>query len=475
MENPAHLQDFRNLIDKCQSLKRQGLLAHTTKCRNSLLMSYLDEMKTQTSNHRFKRASTTIDRNRHQPRHMRRRLSYRQSLPSIGEEEAKVSSEANGGEKKGKKHSESRPTFLRFSSPPPEETRGKRPAMVLKGEDLKRRPVRASADESLTKGSAYSSSDGNTPIQKASSNLLQKKSALRKQSNPVLPSPLVSPPTESSPRTKRRLRKPQKSQLADTSTRNPPLAKLRDDSKFTSSEFQADVEDFDAISPLSVEGVEDILAGSSIVTSNKAAIQSKLEMIEPTQSAITIQAEVHFDAQERRESPGKGVKKASDTSPGSLIPPPPIAPRPPSRSPSPLPTTSSLSVQSSSIPSPSSSPTPRLATISPTTLEDASYSQGLDRSSDLLIPRDRTSSSPPAGGGEESPLHDSSPCDTETDTDTLLPYQWSNASGSLPRSKVLSPNSPTASRRRLSFERKRLSFEQMKLTLEQKRPSFDKK
>ena len=151
----------------------------------------------------------------------------------------------------------------------------------------------------------------------------------------------------------------------------------------------------------------------------------------------------------------------SKTSSDSLIPPPPVAAHSPSRSPSPLHVTSP-SVQTSSVPSPSSSPTPHLATVSSTTLEETSYSQDLGRSSDLLIPRERTNSSPPAGDEDDSPLHDSSPCDTETDTDNLLPHQWSNASGSLPRSKALSPNSPTTTIRRLSFERKRLSFEQMK-------------
>ena len=168
--------------------------------------------------------------------------------------------------------------------------------MVLKGENLKRRPVRGSADEVSVKGrsGSLSSSDGITPVQKppqSASNLLLKKSAPRKQSNPVLPSPLASPPTESSPRTKRRLRKPQKSQLADVSARNPPLAQLKDDSKFTSSEFQADVEDFDAVSPLSVESVEDRLPESSTVAVNEAAIRSELETGEHAPGALTIQAE----------------------------------------------------------------------------------------------------------------------------------------------------------------------------------------
>ena len=53
--------------------------------------------------------------------------------------------------------------------------------------------------------------------------------------------------------------------------------------------------------------------------------------------------------------------------------------------------------------------------------QDSVYSQDLNHSSDLLIPRSQSSSSPPLPK-VDSPFRGSSPGDTETDTHTLLPH-----------------------------------------------------
>ena len=430
-------------------------MAHATKSKNTLLMSYQDEMRTPDSQHRFKRASTTVDRSR-QPRNARRRPSYQhhQSLPSIGEEEPKT--KASGNEEKERKHSETRPSSLKFS---PEESRGKKSVVLMKGEDLKKWPP---TGEISAKGLGYiSSSDGNTPVQKASQTIfvrLPKKSALKKHvtnPNPIALSPLASPPAEASPRLKRKVKKSPKHTLSDkSSSRNPPLAQLKDDSKFTSSEFQADVEDFDAVSPISVTSMsEKTTTGDDvncIVATNEVAL--KRESDSHTASTITVQAEVHVSAQERREPTPKQPSTASIS---SLIPPPPVAPRPSYHS-------SPVIHSSPPLPSPPSSSSPRTQqnAISTDTQQDSDYCQDLGHSNDPLLPRQRSSSSPSPPERDNTLLHGSSPCDTETDTDTLLPpRQWSSTSGSLPRnSKALSPNSPTTARRKkLSFERRRAS------------------
>jgi hypothetical protein len=440
VESPVQLQAFRNCIDKCQSLRRQGQ-SHTARSKNDLLTSYKDELKSPSSHSKFKRASTIIEHSR-PPRHPKRRLSYQHSLPSIGEEGG------TGNARKGKKRSDARPNFLKFSNPPPEESRSKRAVVVMKGEDLKKRPARASAGETSTKGSV-SSTDGVTASKQTSqtsTSFQPKRTAGRKNvgsQQPTALSPLTSPPVEASPRRVRKARKPP----AEKQSRNPPLSQLRDDSKFTSSEFQADVEDFDAVSPMEERKTE-----GCIVTANEMALTPI------SRATVTIEAEVHLESGERHKL---DTKEASITSVSSLILPPPPSPRPSSRSASPISSPSliirhfpplTLSPPPKSH-SPRTSPFPNntttTATIPPTEGGD-SYAHNC--SSDLLIPRERADSSPPPPSRDS--LHDSSPCETETDTDTLLPRPTSsNSGGSLPRGKALSPNSPTSSTRKLSSVR----------------------
>ena len=430
-------------------------LPQTTKSKNNLLMTYQDEIRTPTTQYKFKRASTTVDRGGR--RHAKRRLSYQHSLPSIGEEEPKTKPESGSEnvKEKRRKQLDSRPTFLRFSSPPREEVAGKGTAVVMKQEDMKMRPMRTSADE---KGSTYvSSSDTTTTTDKASlsiSNLRPKKSPVRKYvTNPTPDSPLNSPPAEVSPRMKRRPRKTPKTVLSNKSSHHPPLSELREDKKFTSSEFQADVEDFDAISPQ--ENVTLDTEGCTM-TANEAALQRELELPMLKPHSVTVQAEVHFDASKRHKSATPLEKEPSVTSSiavSPLIPPPPTtSPRtsPRSRSSSPLPSQSHVG-HHSPLPSPSSMPPLPPEAASATEQHDL-YSQDCDCSSDLLIPRNRTSSSPPLER-DDSPLADSSPCDTETDTDTLLPRPSSSASGNYSR-KAPSATSPTT-QKTLSFERRR--------------------
>ena len=458
IENPAQLQGFRNCIEKCQALRRQGQLPHTTKSKNSLLLCYQDEMRTPTSQHKFKRASTTVDRTR-QRHPMRRKLSYQQSLPSIGEEGLRGKPKESADvapQRDRKKQFDSRPTFLKFTSPPPDEARGKRTAVVMKGEDVKKKLVHVPTEESLTK--ITSSSDVSTPRQPTSqsaTNIRPKKSALRKHianSTPANLSPLNSPPAETSPRLKRRLRKTPKSQLTDKPRHNPPLGQLKNDSKFTSSEFQADVEDFDALSPQSTASITDIGertrdADSCTTAVNEAALdlESELESTAHLPHSITVHAEVHLDAHERpasiplaRESPVSALAQSP-----SLIPPPPTS-RPSSRS-------GSLSPSHFHSPSPLASPSsPSLnPSLCPpvSATQDSFYSQDLNHSSDLLIPRSRSSSSPPPLPRVDLPFRGSSPGDTETDTDTLLPHLSSSASGR-------KASSLTTQKKKLSFERR---------------------
>ena len=444
VESPAQLQAFRNCIEKCQSLRQMGQ-SHTARSKNDLLTTYRDELKSPSSQQKFKRASTIVERSR-PPRHPKRKLSYQHSLPSIGEEGAK---DATGDAGKGRKRSDARPTFLKFTNPQPEESRGKREVIVMKGEDLKKRPVRALASDISTKGSV-SSSDGVTALKhtsQSSSSFLPKKTAVRKyvaSQNPSPLSPLNSPPVETSPRRVRKAKKVTKP--AEKPSRNPPLAQLRDDSKFTSSEFQADVEDFDAITPTEPEN-KDI--DDCIVNTNEMALTRKSHA---TMNTVTVEAEVHMEAGQRHKL---DTKEASISSVASLILPPPPSPRPSSRSASPIsspilvvrpfpPLTHSPSQTQST----HTSPLPTHTSTTAATLEDDSHTH--DTSSDLLIPRKRTNSSPPPPSFD-SP-HESSPCETETDTDTLLPRPTSsNSSSSLPRGKALSPNSPTSSKKKLSF------------------------
>ena len=443
MESPAQLADFRQCIEKCQALRQQGQLTQTSRSKTDLLTIYQDELKTPNSQHKFKRASTIIEHPRH-PKQHKRKLSYQHSLPSIGEEGANESSRDGG---KGRKRSEARPTFLNFAGPGSDESRSKRAVVVMK-EDLKKRPPRASLGEVSTKGS-LSSYDGTTPLKRAShssSSIPTKRSAMRKyvasQDRTPL-SPISSPPAETSPRRTRKPKKPQK--LAEKPARNPPLSQLRDDSKFTSSEFQADVEDFDAISPSSVGEGEHQTDTSRVIVNTGAAANSTAS------NTITIEAEVHLEGERPK-------LETSETSAASLIlPPPPPSSRPTSRSASPI-SSPSLTVRPLQAPSPSpplkrhsphASPLPHVTSLrygqSP---QEDSYSH--DCSSDFLIPRERTNSSPPPPS-HNSP-HDSSPIDTETDTDTLLPPPAStSSSGTLPLARALSPSSPTSSKRKLSF------------------------
>ena len=282
-------------------------------------------MRTQVQ-HQFKRSSTTVDRKR--PRHaLKKRLSYQLSLPSIGEEDPKGKGKdsRDGASRKGSKAIDSRPTFLKFSSPPPQqETRAKKAAVVLKEEDVKKK-TRFSHDETASKtGTSYSSSDAATPkpptAQPVQSSL-QKKSAMRKYpTDQGKLSPLSSPPAVS-PRVKRKPRKTvsnaPRSPLTKPAKRHPPLGELRNDSKFTSSEFQADVEDFDAISPLSIHDdddddgnnrVRDIELETSTTATSRAGFESESttdravlerERDESTTHGpytVTLQAEVHFDS-----------------------------------------------------------------------------------------------------------------------------------------------------------------------------------
>ena len=443
LENPAQLQDLRICIDKCQTLAMK--LPQTTKSKNNLLTTYQEEMSTPTTQHKFKRASATVDRGGR--RHPKRKLSYQQSLPSIGEEEPKTKSESAKGdvEEKGlKKQFDSRPTYLRFSSPPREDSAGKRTAVVMKREDMKLRPMHPSASERSTKDA---SSDTTTTTDKVSlsvSSARPKKSAIRKHvPNPTSDSPLNSPPDKVSPRLKRKPRRAQKSPLSGKSSYHPPLSELREDKKFTSSEFQADVEDFDAVSPQDNRTLD---TESFTMAVNEAALQRELEVPMHAPRSVTVQAEVHSATPLEKEP---SVTSSVAMSP--LVPPPPAVPRPSprSRSSSPLPSQSHVSYPSP-LPSPSStSPLPPTTTI--TTEQHDFYSQDVDHSIELLIPRSRTGSSPPLQR-DDSPLADSSPCDTETDTDTLLPRPSSSASGTSSW-KAPSASSPT-SRKTLSFERR---------------------
>lgn len=462
IENPAQLQGFRSCVEKCQVLRKEGRLPHI-KSKTNLLLSYQDEIKSPTTQHKFKRASTTVDRRR-QRHPLRRKLSHQQSLPSIGEEDAKEKSEPTDVEveRKRKMRFDSRPNFLKFSSPPPEEARGKGTAVVIKGENLKKKPTQVPSEDSITKVSSYS--DRNTSRQPASQSVHQKKSPLRKHTNPATLSPLNSPPTETSPRSKRRHRKTPKSQLTDKSVRNPPLSQLKNDSKFTSSEFQADVEDFDVQTPQPTENIT-ALEGRTrdidgcVAAVNEAALKSELDLTTHPLRSVTVEAEVHFNPQVHERSGTISHEKEPSTSSlalsPSLIPPPPTS-RPSSRSGSHLSSHSGSPHPSLHSPSPRPTPTPSPPpTHSPPSLPDSEptrdsfHSQDLDLSKDFLIPRPRTYSSPPYSR-EDSPLHDS---DTETDTDSLLPRTQSSASGAHSR-KALSPSSPTSQKKRLSFERR---------------------
>ena len=460
VENPAQLQSFRSCTEKCQVLRREGQLPHTIKSKTNLLLSYQDEMKSPTTQHKFKRASTTVDRRR-QRHPLRRKLSHQQSLPSIGEENMKEKSEPADVEveRKGKMRFDSRPTFLKFSSPPPEEGRGKGTAVVMKGEHLKKKPTHVPSEDSITKVSSLS--DRTTSRQTASQPVHQKKSPLKKHTNPATLSPLNSPPTETSPRSKRRHRKTPKSQLTDESVRNPPLSQLKNDSKFTSSEFQADVEDFDVQTPQPTENIAALEGRTKgidgcVAAVNEAALQSELDLMTHPLRSVTVEAEVHFNPQVHGTiSHEKEPSISSLALSPSLIPPPP-SPRPSSRSGSRPSSRSGSPHPSLHSPSPHPSPTPSPPpTHSPPSLPDSAptrdsfHSQDLDFSKDFLIPRPRTDSSPPHSR-EESPLHDS---DTETDTDSLLPRTQSSASGAHSR-KALSPGSPTSQKKRLSFERR---------------------
>ena len=441
-ENPAQLQDLRICMDKCQTLAMQ--LPQTTKSKNQLLMVYQEEMSASPTQHKFKRASAVVDRGGR--RHPKRKLSYQHSLPSIGEEELKTKSESASGdvEEKGKKQLDSRPTYLRFSSPPCEDSVSKRAAVVMKQGDMKTRPMHSSANERATKDASSLATTTTDKVSLSVSNPRPKKSAIRKHvPNPTPDSPLNSPPGEISPRLKRKPRRAQKSPLSSKSSHHPPLSELREDKKFTSSEFQADVEDFDAVSPQESRTLDTERCTMAV---NEAALQGELELPMHAPHSVTVQAEIHSTAPLEKEP---SVTSSIAISP--LIPPPPISPRssPRSRSSSPLPSQSHVG-HPSPLPSPSSTP-PLPPTTTATPEPHDFYSHDLDPSSELLIPRSRTSSSPPLAR-DDSPLADSSPCDTETDTDTLLPRPSNSASGTYSR-KAPSASSPT-SRKTLSFERR---------------------
>lgn len=417
-------------------------------------------MKSPTTQHKFKRASTTVDRRR-QRHPLRRKLSHQQSLPSIGEEDTKGKSEPGDVEveRKGKMRFDSRPNFLKFSSPPPEEARGKRTAVVLKGENLKKKPSQhVPSEDSITKLSSLS--DRTTSRQPASQSVHhQKKLPLRKHTNPAALSPLNSPPAETSLRLKRRPRKTPKSQLTDKSVRNPPLSQLKNDSKFTSSEFQADVEDCDDQTPQPTENVVALGGGTRdidgcVTAVNEAALKGELDSTMHPLQSVTVEAEVHFNPQVHDRSGNISHEKEPSVSSlahsPSLIPPPPTS-RPSSRSGSRLSSHSGSPHPSYHSPSPHPTPPPSPPSThsppsfpDPAPTRDSYHSQDLD---DFLIPRSRTYSSP---SREESPVHDS---DTETDTDILIPRTQSSVSGA-PSQKALSPSSPTSQKKRLSFERR---------------------
>lgn len=336
-----------------------------------------------------------------------------------------------------RKHVDARPTFLKFSGPSPDE-RGKKVAVVMKGVDFKKqRSSRGSAGDIHSISSMDNISSQKKSLQ--TSNLHSKRIVSKKytasQVSPL--SPLSSPTIEASPR---RVRKTKKSVTAASKpAKNPPLSKLKNDSKFTSSEFQADVEDFDTISPNTptAEGK------SHLVTANEPALKFA------TTNTVTVEAEVHLETMVK---PKHITKESSVTSTSSLVlQPPPPSPRPSSRSASPL-SSPCITVNPISFLTPSPPPNThslsststqsRIAASDPIVQGDGSYPN--DCSSELLIPRNRSSSSPPPLS-RNSP-RESSPCDTETDTDTLLPLQ-PRTGGSLQR--ALSPSS--------SFQKK-LSF-----------------
>ena len=479
IENPAQLQGIRSCIEKCQKLRRQSQHLHTTKSKNSLLVSYQEEMRTQVQ-HQFKRSSTTVDRKR--PRHaLKKRLSYQLSLPSIGEEDPKGKGKdsRDGASRKGSKAIDSRPTFLKFSSPPPQqETRAKKAAVVLKEEDVKKK-TRFSHDETASKtGMSYSSSDAATPkpptAQPVQSSL-QKKSAMRKYpTDQGKLSPLSSPPAVS-PRVKRKPRKTvsnaPRSPLTKPAKRHPPLGELRNDSKFTSSEFQADVEDFDAISPLSIHDdddddgnnrVRDIELETSTTSTSRAGFESESttnravlerERDESTTHGpytVSLQAEVHFDSLLPESSaPTSPVHLLSPSAHSPSLIPPPLSSRPSSRSGSysPVPSSTCSPLSSPSLFRPPS-PLPHLPPPAPTSTTDT-YSQDLDCSIDMLLPRNRTGSSPPPSLRDNSSHGETSPYDTETDTETLLPHPSSSRSSGSRKDS----SSPTT-RKKLSFDRR---------------------
>ena len=492
---------MRSCIDKCQSLRREGISPHTIKSKSSLLHSYLEEMKSPNLLP-FKRASTMVNRKRPK-HHMAKRLSFQFSLPSIDEIELKEEEEERVGVKK--KTLESRPTFLNFSGgASPKEKETKKAAVILRGDEV-RRKGRFSLEEQPTKMASSSfSGPGSSPKLSSVKTLSNfsgagKKSALKKHSAPNTLSPFTDSDSPLatrqgkplglglSPRLKRKPRKmlehSKKAEKPQKSRRNPPLAQLKHDSKFTSSEVHADVEDFDVGS----DTIFSPKGGASSPTNlpkrielsiaNRSAID--LDLSSPTDDIewndLVVQAEVHHDASSPTgpRSPSPAVAAPSPQSKSWSPTRPPrdsnssLAPYPPrSRSPlfaRPPPTSYSPSLVSPSR-SPRHSPPPITlpSSLSPPLAQHALH---LDSSHDPLIPRDSLDSSPPQGGNGigagkhrtgtgSAPWQDGSASDgeTETDTDTLLPH---DSSSSLPRRAALSPNSPmTAAKKKLSFDRR---------------------
>ena len=403
------------------------------------------------SHKRFKRSSTVsiLDR---RPQRMR----HQQSLPAI-EEDQQLSEDNTGSSDQAKKALESRPTFLHLSTPSSEDHSTKKAAIVLK-----RKKAKFSEDLS-----ALSPTDASPKMSKSLASVLHpRKRANRRQSTDL-------PPTSGAPAIERRkhrkaLHSP-KSPLAQQTRRPPPLKNLKGDSNFTSSEFQADVEDFDVSSPQPKTSSFDMQpgpkrkeSGVSLMAVNQAALAAEQESPPKTCIAMAVQAEVHCDhslPEETRSTPAQRPPTTSESSP--LLPPPPASystshssAHSPltslalhSKSPS-LPHSSSSSTNSPSLPhppqpisfadSPSLSHPPLTATPTP---ESAAFSRDSDSLHDCLIPRGDIAVSPPS-------KEESVPSDSDMDTDTLLPQSPSGSSRS---------GTSQGWQKRLSFDRRQKS------------------
>lgn len=280
VDNPALFDDIRSCIEKCHTLQREGSSIPSSISRQMLLRELQEELSRESSHgaRGLNRSMTTLERRPQQKPPLRRRRSSMVSstLSRIGEShEESVSLLASSAQRQRspapvatKKTPETRPTFLRLGTPPPskDEPR-KKPADAIK--DKKKTTLQASPMMNYN------------PLEQTRKAYTKKRSPMRTLS-PSSPSPASSPvPPRQSPRP-------------------PPLVQLRG---IGSSEFHADTEDSDLVSPEVSPRQSTITPPppKRLIIPNRPAISIKREEHETEVPAahITIQAEIHEPAQER--------------------------------------------------------------------------------------------------------------------------------------------------------------------------------